>query len=314
MLLNPVTPMEPKSSDRIPEGEEWIAQIKWDGVRVLTYYDGNEIRLFNRKANERTFHYPELQKIEDYCRASSVILDGEIIALGSDDKPSFHEVMRRDSIRRSENVKQVSKIVPVTYMIFDLLYYGEQWVNDLPLSERMELLANIVRPQPNIQLASSHHDGQVLFKTIKEHGLEGIVMKRKDSRYFIGERKDVWLKVKNYQDLIAIVAGFTLNSGIVNALLLGLYDADGHLWYIGHAGTGRLTKQEWQDLTPLLHSLTSEEQPFVNRPERHRDAYWVKPQLTVKVQYIEWTEGRSLRQPSIQAFVVDVEPKSLQLH
>jgi bifunctional non-homologous end joining protein LigD len=312
-LLNPVIPMEPKSSDRIPEGEEWIAQIKWDGVRVLTYYDGKEIRLFNRKANERTFHYPELQQIEDYCRASSVILDGEIIALGSDGKPSFPEVMRRDSIGRSSRVKQVSKLVPVAYMIFDLLYYDKKWVNELPLFARMELLSKIIRPQPNIQLVSSHDDGQVLFKTIKEHGLEGIVLKQKDSCYYPGGKKDVWLKVKNYHDLLAVVAGFTLNSGIVNALLLGLYDTDGHLWYIGHAGTGRLSKKEWRDLTPLLHSLSSEEQPFVNRPKRYRDAYWVRPHLTVRVKYMEWTEDKSLRQPSIEAFV-DVEPKSLQLH
>jgi bifunctional non-homologous end joining protein LigD len=82
--------MEPKISDSIPAEKSWIGQAKWDGVRVLTYYDENEVTLFNRKKHERTYHYPELIEIQRYCRASSVILDGEIIALGSDGKPSFH--------------------------------------------------------------------------------------------------------------------------------------------------------------------------------------------------------------------------------
>lgn len=302
-MINPVIPMEPKSSDQIPAGKEWIAQVKWDGVRILTYYDGSEVRLFNRKIHERTFHYLELIDIKRYCRASSVVLDGEIIALDSEGKPSFHNVMRRDGIRRLERVEQVKNVVPITYMVFDLLYYNNHWVNELPLTKRIELLTDTIIPRPNIQLVSSHQDGEALFDTIEEHGMEGIVMKQKSSPYLIGEKKNLWLKIKNYRDLIAVVAGFTLNAGVVNALLLGLYDADEHLWYIGHTGTGRLTKQEWRELTQVLSPLIIEDQPFVNRPQRHKDAYWVKPELTVKIKYAEWTEGRSLRQPSIQSFV-----------
>ncbi|MDB5052920.1 MAG: ligase [Bacilli bacterium] len=96
MELEPVIPFEPIRSNSIPEGSVWIHQIKWDGVRVLTYYDGFKCRLFNRKLNERTNQYPELLDVKSYCHSDSVILDGEIIALGSDGKPSFHEVMRRD--------------------------------------------------------------------------------------------------------------------------------------------------------------------------------------------------------------------------
>jgi len=95
-------------------------------------------------------------------------------------------------------------------------------------------------------------------------------------------------------------------------LILGLYDDNRHLWYIGHVGTGKLTKQEWRELSAVLRSRTVEEQPFVNRPQRHKDAHWVKPELTVKVKYTEWPKGHSLRQPSIQGFV-DVEAEQCVL-
>lgn len=310
--LKPVIPMEPKSSEVIPEGQGWIAQIKWDGVRILTYYDGKNIRLYNRKRHERTYHYPELKDISTYCKASSVILDGEIIALGTDGKPSFHEVMRRDGIRRIDRVEQICKTVPITYMIFDILYADSEWVNNLPLKARIELLNKIIIPRPNIQPVASHEDGAALFNIIKNYGMEGIVLKQKNSPYLIGEKKDLWLKVKNYRDLIAVVAGYTLNAGVVNALLLGLYDEQGHLWYIGHSGTGRLTKQDWRELTEALKHLRIEEHPFVNKPQRHKEAFWVRPEITVKIKYAEWTEGRSLRQPSIQAFV-DAIPEECRM-
>ena len=100
----------------------------------------------------------------------------------------------------------------------------------------------------------------------------------------------------------------------VNAVLLGQYDSAGRLWYIGHAGTGRLTREEWRELTEVLRPLTVARTPFVNRPARIQGAFWVRPELTVKVQYSEWRwqEGRSLRHPSIQA-IVNVPPEECRL-
>jgi bifunctional non-homologous end joining protein LigD len=305
--MKPILPMEPTGSESIPRGKDWIAQVKWDGVRVLTYYDGDDVRLYNRKRNERTCHYPEITDIRSYCDAGSVILDGEVIALGPDGKPSFHEVMRRDGLRRMEKVPQMQRAVPVTYMIFDVVYKDGVWLDNRPFQERMEILSAMIKPDHHVQVVSSHDDGQALFDVVKQHGMEGIVMKKLTSRYFIGEKRDVWLKIKYYRDLIAAIGGFTLRDGIVNAVLLGLYDDQGRFWYIGHTGTGKLTHKQWKELTDRLAPTVIKERPFVNKPDRHADAYWVQPMLTAKIKYAEWTEGRSLRQPSIQAFV-DVPP------
>lgn len=301
--MEPILPMEPMMSERVPVGGEWTHQIKWDGVRCLTYFDGKTVQLFNRRLRERTRHYPELIEIGSYCEAESVILDGEVIAFGPDGKPSFHEVMRRDGIRRMERVDIVRKSVPIVYMIFDVVYWNGEWINKRPFHERMDILQRIIKPSGGVQVVAPNDDGEALYRVMVEHGMEGIVSKKKNAPYLIGEKKDLWLKVKNYHDLIAVVGGFTLNSGVVNAILLGLYDEEGKLWYIGHSGSGKLTNQDWMDLTKALQPTVIKERPFVNQPERHADAYWVQPSLAVKIQYVEWTEGRSLRQPVIQAFV-----------
>jgi bifunctional non-homologous end joining protein LigD len=305
--------MEPVASRAIPEGSEWLAQIKWDGVRVLAYYDGARTQLFNRKLRERTLHYPELADVPSYCGAKSAILDGEVIALGSDGKPDFHEVMRRDGIRRMERVERLMDLVPVTYMVFDLLYLDGEWLTRMPLQERLERLSEVIVPSARVQVVTSHADGQQLFDVVKQHGMEGVVVKRIDSPYRIGEKTGEWRKIKNYRDLVAVVGGFTRDdAGVANALLLGLYDADGRFLYIGHAGTGKLSRRDWKALTAALQALVTRQRPFANMPERYRNALWVVPRITVRVQFAEWTEGRSLRQPSIQA-ILDVPPESCVL-
>jgi bifunctional non-homologous end joining protein LigD len=314
MDLKPIIPFEPKGSQSVPDGANWIHQIKWDGVRVLTYFDGATARLFNRRLNERTHHYPELLDVKSYCDSDSVILDGEVIALGPDGKPSFHEVMRRDGMRRMERVAQAKKKVQITYLIFDMLYYNGQWINNWPLKDRLALLTKILTPNEHVQPVTCYPEGRDLFAVIQKQAMEGIVCKDLNSTYAINGKDERWIKVKNYGDVIAVVGGFTLNGGIVNAVMLGLYDGEDKLWYIGHTGTGRLTRGDWRKTTELLTPLVIKERPFQNIPERHKDAHWVEPRMTVKVKYTEWRwkEGRSLRQPSIQAFV-DVPPGECKL-
>ncbi|MDI6877962.1 MAG: hypothetical protein QMD16_01140 [Desulfitobacteriaceae bacterium] len=157
--MEPVVPFEPVLTEQIPSGAHWVAQVKWDGVRILTYYNGQTLRLFNRKLNERTVQYPELQPIHRYCSASSVILDGEIIAF-AEGKPSFYEIMRRDGIRKLDNLEKAKREVPVTYMIFDILFYNGEWVIEQPLEERQALLHKIISPQPDIQLVENFSNGE----------------------------------------------------------------------------------------------------------------------------------------------------------
>lgn len=308
--LKPIVPFEPVRADAVPEGADWTHQIKWDGVRIVTYAEGGRVELYNRKLHRRTEHYPELLDVSSYAGTESIVLDGEVVALSSDGKPSFHEVMRRDGLRRMERVEEARRIVPIYYMVFDLLYLNGQWLLREPFHVRQELLARWLRPSSTVQPVAHHDDGQALLNVVRAQGMEGIVCKRQNSAYAPGGKDDRWVKVKNYRDLHVVVGGFTLNSGVVNAILTGLYDRAGRLIYIGHVGTGRLSKREWRELTERLQPLITAEKPFAGRTDREREAIWVRPLVTAKVMYSEWRwqEGRTLRQPSIQAFV-DVPPE-----
>ncbi|MDF2946268.1 MAG: ligase [Bacillales bacterium] len=312
MKFKPIIPFEPMSSDDVPQGKEWVSQIKWDGVRILTYFDGIEVRQFNRKLNERTKHFPELIDVNSYCKAKSVILDGEVIALDQKGNPSFHEVMRRDGIRRMDRVSHVMQAVPVYYMIFDVIFYNGEWINNYPLDKRLDILSDIITPNKYAQTVPVQQDSRSLFEVTKQHNLEGIVCKNLNSRYIIDGKTSDWQKVKNYKDLIGVVGGVTYRGDVVNSIYIGLYDDKGKFWYVGHVGTGKLSKADWKGLTKIIESLKVDSNPFINEPDKQKNIQWLKPLITVKVQYIEWPEGHTLRQPSIQAFV-NQDPKECKL-
>jgi bifunctional non-homologous end joining protein LigD len=307
MELTPVIPFEPISTNALPESSDWVAQIKWDGVRMLTYFDGNEVRLINRRLNDRTMQYPEIANISSYCKAKSVILDGEIIAL-KDGKPSFHEIMRRDGVRTSKNIPQLLKTVPVVYMIFDILFHDGQWVVDQPLQQRQQLLSSVVSTSELIQLVPNHTDPASLYAVMEQHDMEGIVIKDLNSKYQLHGKDKRWMKKKIIHDLVAVVGGVTKRGNLVNAVMLGLYDDAGELWYIGHAGTGKLTQSDWRSLTEVTDQMVLQKRPFVNTPERSKEAIWIQPLITVKINYMAWTRDRNLRQPSIQS-IVSVSPE-----
>lgn len=311
MQLEPIIPFEPVSTDKLPEGDEWIAQVKWDGVRMLTYYDGTETRLINRRLNERSMQYPELLDVGAYCSAQSVILDGEIVALEGM-KPSFHQVMKRDGLRSAQKVRTVQPHIPIVYMIFDVLFVNGEWVTAQPLRQRQQILEQIIHPVPQVQLVPSYTEIGGLYEVVKQHQLEGIVCKDLNSIYVIRGKDRRWMKKKLFQDTVAVVGGVTYRAGTVNALLLGLYDKEGRLWYIGHAGAGKMTVQDWRQVTEKVERLRLDTKPFVNNPERSKEAVWIEPVLTVKVHFMEWTHNGTLRQPSIQSFV-DIPPQECRL-
>ncbi|WP_223879836.1 ATP-dependent DNA ligase [Paenibacillus spiritus] len=295
-----VKPFEPVLAEVPPQGPEWIAQIKWDGVRMLACRDGNGAELVNRRGNRRTAQYPELADIAAYCRADSVILDGEIIAM-SGGKPSFHEVMRRDGARTEASIRSASRQVQVIYMVFDILYRGGVWLTDRPLAERQKILQETLRPHPHVQAVPSYPDGAGLLEAARSQSLEGIVCKDLGSRYAPGGKDARWRKIKLLSDVTAVAGGVTFRDGIVNALLLGLYDEAGRLHYIGDAGSGRLTAADWRELTALAHSMAADRMPFASPPARAKGkAMWVRPELVFKLHFLEWNASGTMRQPVIQ--------------
>ncbi|WFA82887.1 RNA ligase family protein [Paenibacillus amylolyticus] len=301
-MFKPLIPFEPISRDTLPTGPQWIAQVKWDGVRMLAYEDGHELRLVNRRLHDRTAQYPELVTPRNLCSGSSYILDGEVIALDPDTgKPSFYHVLRRDRMSRPEGIAQAIHQIPVTYMVFDILFYEGKWVTDQPLADRQRLLHEVLNNAPHVQEVTNTLDAASLLTVMRQHQMEGIVCKDLTSSYGIQGKDQRWQKVKIMHDVYAMIGGVTYRSGIVNAVAVGVYDGPDFV-YIGHVGTGKLNSNTWRELTHQVEPLIRQDRPFHNVPERSAETTWVEPRIGVKVQYMELTHHNTLRHPSIQTF------------
>lgn len=301
-MFKPLIPFEPISRDTLPTGPQWIAQVKWDGVRMLAYEDGHELRLVNRRLHDRTAQYPELVTPRNLCSGTSYILDGEVIALDPDTgKPSFYHVLRRDRMSRPEGIAQAIHQIPVTYMVFDILFYEGKWVTDQPLADRQRLLHEVLNTAPHVQEVTNTLDAASLLTVMRQHQMEGIVCKDLTSSYGIQGKDQRWQKVKIMHDVYAMIGGVTYRSGIVNAVAVGVYDGPDFV-YIGHVGTGKLNSNTWRELTHQVEPLIRQDRPFHNVPERSAETTWVEPQIGVKVQYMELTHHNTLRHPSIQTF------------
>lgn len=309
--MKPIKPFEPILTDAIPKGDQWIAQVKWDGTRIITYYNGEKTQLFNRKKNERTKQYPELLPPSSYIKTKNCILDGEVIAF-QDGKPSFYEVMKRDRVRNLDRVNQLQQEIPITYMIFDILFADDQWLLDKSLQERQQILEESIIENEVVRLVESFSDTEGLFKVCEEHQLEGIVCKDLESTYVIDGKDSRWRKRKKEQDIIAVVGGVTLKNKTVHSLHLGLFDKIGNLIYIGSAGSGKLTAKDWIAITKAIEAIIIKDNPFSN-PIEVKDGIWLRPALTVKISFLEWTDGRTLRHPVIESFVtVPIEECKLE--
>ena len=300
--MDPIKPFEPIWTDVLPSGKEWVYQVKWDGVRMLLYKLDDKVELVNRNLNNRTKQYPELLDLSTYCSAASVILDGEIIAM-QDGKPSFHEVMKRDRMKRSQLIQLAVKDRPIIFMIFDILYLDGKWVIEEQLVERQKLLSTIIKSTDSVQIVENFTDGEALFGAVQSKGLEGVVAKDLRKPYSLNGKDGRWQKLKCYKDLIAVVGGFLVKGSELQSLALGLYDKSGNLCYIGRVGKGRYKYEEWKVIKQFLEKALQSETPFAKKVGNNKTYQWIQPIYTVKVTYLEWTESMTLRQPLLEAFV-----------
>lgn len=303
MLPDTVKPMEPVLIQEPPEGNSFLHSVKWDGVRQLLFLDAGSLWIHNRKLRSRTAVYPELGVIREMAAGTGMVFDGEVIALNEDGKPDFQRVMSRDNCKSKETVRIKMEALPVYYCIFDLLYYRGQSIMELPLSERLELLAEVLpQPKPPIQLVEHLRDGETLFQRTRELGLEGVVSKEISGSYLPGTKSRLWLKAKHYRDAIVTVGGFTVKNGVLNALSVGTYGEDGKLYYLGNVATG-ISQAELTVLNKELRRAIEPVSPFADFNKKTPAQFWTMPLLRLRVKYLELTSDGRLRQPVVQGFV-----------
>jgi bifunctional non-homologous end joining protein LigD len=299
-----IVPMMARTGTLPRDDENWAFEVKWDGVRAVCHSEPGRMRLHSRNLLDITPRYPEVGRLNRALSHHRAILDGEIVALDAEGKPSFGALQRRMHVGSESTVRRLAKEAPVTYIIFDLLWLDGHSLMDLPYSERRARLAELELGDNGRWRVPDYvaGHGQQLLSATEQQGLEGVIAKRLDSPYEPGRRTPCWLKIKNVDRQEVVVGGWVPGDGKrrdrIGALLVGVRDDDGSLRHVGRVGTG-FTEAELDRLADKLRPLEREDSPFApGGPKIPRGAVFTEPELVAEVEFREWTDGGQLRAPS----------------
>lgn len=291
-------PMEAKLADAIPDGEEWQFEPKWDGFRCLAFQDGDAVELMSKSGKPLARYFPEIVEALLALREEWFVLDGELV-VPVGEVLSFAALQLRLHPAASR-IEKLSRETPAQLMLFDCLQWGATDLTDAPLPERRAALERFMKGAASERLLLSPFttepsDAQA-WLAASGGALDGIVAKRRDEPYRSGERAMV--KVKQHRTADCVVGGYRLSGGTVGSLLLGLYDAEGLLNYVGF--TSSFSGAERDALLPVLEALhgpsafTGCSPGGKSRWSRGRSTEWVplKPERVVEVIYDQVTGQR----------------------
>jgi bifunctional non-homologous end joining protein LigD len=276
----------------------WVFELKYDGYRVLAAREEGRPRLVYRKGSDATAIYPEIARALQELPLGDVVIDGEVVVLDEEGRPSFQRLQRRAQQRRTPDVQRSARELPATFCAFDLVAFEGFDLRRLPLVERKRLLQRLL-PRASALRYVDHiaEHGEAFYDEVGRLELEGLLAKRADSPYQPG-RSPHWLKLRTKRSSDFVVVGFTEPAGGrsgFGALHVGAFQ-DGTLLYCGRAGSG-FDEALLARLRAQLDGLRRAT-PACNGPlPVGREHVWVEPQLVVEVRYLTWTAEGLLRQP-----------------
>lgn len=307
MLASPCT-----HPGRLPLGDSWSYEIKWDGMRVLTERTGRRVRLTSRRGNVVTPAYPELEPdaVLEHL-PGDLVLDGEVVAF-ADGRPSFLTLASRIHVRDTRRAAALAATIPVTYVVFDLLRLDGHDLTSRPWHERRTLLESLDLGQrsPRWQVPPVYDDGHVLLQATAAQELEGVVAKRRTSKYYPGRRSPDWVKLAHRSTLSCAVAGWTPqtdSSTVLGAVWMAVPDADGGWRTLGRCGAG-LVGAAGANLKKLITAAPRDTTPFAVMPDDPdtRRTHWVEPQVLIDVRYLGTDDTGRLRQPVFRGVRTDL--------
>lgn len=312
-LPQAISPMLARLARGPFDSAEHIFELKWDGIRALLFIEDGRVRIQGRDLQDLTHLFPELANAAKYVRADNTVFDGELVCFDDDGHPSFEQLQRRMRRRASGRVVRTPA---VHFVAFDVLYIRGKPVMDEPLDFRKLLLENILEPGNTIQPSEFiEGDGIALYDATGKHGLEGIMAKEKSSAYYPGKRSPSWHKIKRVRECDFIVGGYTFGGKRREpfaSLLLGLYDGNQRLSYVGKVETG-FTPAETKRIYGEMEALVTPESPFETIPYIPRFMYWCRPEMVARVSYGEFSYDGQLRFPVYMHSRHDAPPADCKL-
>jgi bifunctional non-homologous end joining protein LigD len=297
---------------RLPEGNQWLYEIKFDGYRLLGQIRKGRVRLKTRRGQDWTEKFPLIAEELSRLPVKNGILDGEVVVQNRDGTTSFQDL---------QNILRRKRSGPLLYYVFDLPYLDDHDLSAMPLIERKTLLRELIqtnqRQIPSIRYSDHLADsGKRVFQMACQHAMEGIIAKRADSPY-VQHRSHDWAKAKCLMRQEFVVGGYTEPKGsrsFFGSLLLGYYDDRHRLVYCGHVGTG-FNEVSLKTIYPRLKKLEQDHSPFASEVEKslRRNVHWVSPRIIADVEFSSRTHTGTLRHPSFMGIREDKEPGEVTL-
>lgn len=311
-----VSPMKALLVRNPPPRDGWIFEIKWDGYRLIAVKNNGDVRLYSRRHRDITHDFATVAAAVASLPAKSAVLDGEVVALDGNGRPSFQLLQNFHQDHAARGLRLV-------YYAFDLLNYENRDLKKLPLEQRKQLLESVLADADDPIHVSRHLEGdpEQLVKQARVNNIEGLIAKRTSSIYEPDRRSGSWLKVKTVLEQEFVIGGFSEPKGSrehFGALLVGYYEG-AHLCFSSKVGTG-FNSETLHSLRQRFRKLETTVCPFVNLPTQGpnglsraemRRCTWMLPALVCQVRFAEWTSDGGLRQPVFQGLRDDKRPNEV---
>lgn len=297
-----------KLVNKVPEDDDWVYELKYDGYRIMAFVEGNSVRLITRNGNDYTNRFHKVASdIIDWAAGRAMVLDGEIVIIDESGKTDFQAL---------QNYMKNSKRQSLIYIVFDLIALDGVDLRGHTLVDRIEKLEKLMEDAPKNLYYSRfvRGNGKESFAVACEASMEGIVGKKANSIYS-GTRNGDWIKLKcdNRQEFV--IGGYSLSdkrvSGI-SSLLLGIYEGE-ELIYVGRAGTG-FSESDMKNLKEEFEDIKRTDSPFKQAPiqKSNERLTWLEPELVAEIKFAEWTKENLLRQASFKGMRTDKNPRDIR--
>jgi DNA ligase D-like protein (predicted ligase)/DNA ligase D-like protein (predicted polymerase)/DNA ligase D-like protein (predicted 3'-phosphoesterase) len=298
-LHDAIDPMLSGSSEKLPAGDDYLFEVKWDGIRAMIAVEDGQVRIRSRNQNDITSQFPELLAADKTFRATCGLFDAEIVCLNKQGKPEFKKVINRLMASGETTIHKLSKSSPVYCYIFDCLYMdGRSLVNE-PLLKRKDWLKDAIKKDTPYRVSEWVEDGESLLQAAKEHELEGIMAKQKSGKYYPGKRSDVWLKIKIRRTSECLIIGYNEGKGNRSSTFGGLHIAEkegDNLVYRGKVGTG-FDDATVKEIFAQVKKLKKIKKPVEGKVLDEKVSTWVEPRIMLEVSYASLTPDKNFREP-----------------
>src|SRR3954469_12224943 len=308
-----VAPMAAEIVDRLPEGDDWMYEVKFDGYRAEVIKNGDRIQLRSRNDKDLTPAYPAVRDAALRLRAESAVVDGEVVAIDASGRPSFQALQHRGAHPGHA----------VVFFAFDLLYLDGENLQPRPLKERRARLGQVVDGSGILLSEPLRGTASRVTDAVPGLGLEGVIAKKWSSRYDAGSRNGAWVKLKLDKQQEFVVGGYRPGPGGVDALLVGYFEGR-ELRFAGKVRAG-FTPHVRREVLAALEPLQAPACPFVDLPnsktshwgggvtaEQMKEMRWVKGKVVAQIRFVEWTADGHLRHAAFLGLRTDKPPRRVR--